>query len=54
VIIKVGRFNVDVDNNHPLADKTIIFDINIERIRNATADEISHGHTHGIDGHDHH
>ena len=54
VIIKVGRFNVDVDNNHPLAGKTIIFDINIEKIRNATGDEISHGHTHGIDGHDHH
>ena len=54
VIIKVGRFNVDVDNNHPLAGKTILFEIDVEKIRDATADEISHGHTHGIDGHDHH
>ena len=29
VIKKVGRFNVDVDTNHPLAGKTVTFEINI-------------------------
>ena len=54
VITKVGRFNVDVDTNHPLAGKTITFEINIQKVRDATAGEISHGHTHGIDGADQH
>jgi FKBP-type peptidyl-prolyl cis-trans isomerase SlyD len=50
VIIKVGRFNVDVDTNHPLAGKTVTFDIDVLKVRDATSDEIAHGHTHGIDG----
>jgi len=54
VILKVGRFNVDVDNNHPLAGKTITFDIEIKKVREATADEIAHRHPHGIDGQEHH
>jgi len=54
VITKVGRFNVDVDTNHPLAGKTVTFDIKILKVREASAGEISHGHTHGIDGGDHH
>jgi FKBP-type peptidyl-prolyl cis-trans isomerase SlyD len=54
VIVKVGRFNLDVDNNHPLAGKTVTFEITIEKVRDATGDEIAHGHTHGIDGHDSH
>ncbi|MBV1878416.1 MAG: peptidylprolyl isomerase [Pseudomonadales bacterium] len=51
VILKVGRFNVDVDNNHPLAGKAVIFDVTIKKIRQATREEITHGHPHGIDGH---
>ena len=54
VIKKVGRFNVDVDTNHPLAGKTVTFKINILKVREATPGEISHGHTHGIDGANHH
>ena len=52
-IIKVGRFNVDVDNNHPLAGKSLIFDIEIADVRAATAEELSHGHSHGVGGHQH-
>ena len=52
-IIKVGRFNVDVDTNHPLAGKTLTFDISIEEVREAEAEELSHGHVHGIGGHHH-
>lgn len=51
VVIKVGRFNLDLDMNHPLAGKTVTFEISVSAIRDATADELSHGHAHGIDGH---
>ncbi len=55
VITKVGKFNVDVDTNHPLAGVTVIFDIVIHDIRPATDDELSHGHSHGWDAsHAHH
>lgn len=46
-IIKVGKFNVDVDTNHPLAGMTVTFDISIEDYRDATPEEITHGHSHG-------
>jgi FKBP-type peptidyl-prolyl cis-trans isomerase SlyD len=54
VITKVGKFNVDVDTNHPLAGKTVTFNITIDDIRDAVADEISHGHSHGWDATPHH
>ena len=53
VLLKVGKFNVDVDLNHPLAGKTLNFDVEIMDIRDASEQEISHGHAHGPDGHDH-
>jgi len=49
-IVKVGRFNVDVDRNHPLAGKTLTFDVEITDVRDASAEEISHGHSHGPGG----
>ena len=52
-VIKVGKFNVDVDMNHPLAGQNVRFEIEIVDIREATADEISHGHAHGAGGHQH-
>jgi FKBP-type peptidyl-prolyl cis-trans isomerase SlyD len=53
VIRKVGKFNVDVDTNHPLAGKTLRFEIDIEDVREATEEELSHGHAHGAGGHQH-
>jgi FKBP-type peptidyl-prolyl cis-trans isomerase SlyD len=53
VIIKVGRFNVDMDTNHPLAGKTLTFDIEIVDVRDATEEEKAHGHAHGVGGHQH-
>lgn len=50
---KVGRFNVDVDANHPFAGKTLTFNIEIVDVREATAEELSHGHAHGVGGHHH-
>ena len=54
VVIKAGKFNVDIDSNHPYAGKNLVFSITIEKIRSATATELSHGHSHGFDGQDHH
>jgi FKBP-type peptidyl-prolyl cis-trans isomerase SlyD len=47
-IINVGKFNVDIGINHPLADKNLNFDLKIVAIRKATEQEISHGHVHGL------
>ena len=52
-IVKVGKFNVDVDTNHPLAGKTINFDIEIIAVRDASDEEIAHRHVHGEGGHQH-
>ncbi len=53
VIEKVGKFNADCDLNHPLAGKTLTFDIEIVSVREASAEEKSHGHAHGVGGHHH-
>jgi FKBP-type peptidyl-prolyl cis-trans isomerase SlyD len=53
LIMKVGKFNVDVDTNHPLAGKTVTFEIEIEDIRDAKPEEITHGHSHGWEASDH-
>ena len=52
-VLKVGRFNVDVDGNHPLAGVQLTFDVEIMDIRDATEEEIKHGHVHGPGGHQH-
>lgn len=52
-VVKVGHFNVDLDLNHPLAGKTLIFDIEVVGVREATPEELEHGHAHGPEGHAH-
>jgi len=53
LVVKVGHFNVDLDLNHPLAGRTLMFDIEIVDVRAATPEELEHGHAHGPDGHGH-
>jgi len=53
LVVKVGHFNVDLDLNHPLAGKTLVFEIEIVDVRAATQEELAHGHAHGPGGHGH-
>jgi FKBP-type peptidyl-prolyl cis-trans isomerase SlyD len=45
---------ISVDLNHPMAGKNLIFAGKILSEREATAEELSHGHAHGADGHEAH
>jgi len=50
---KVGMSVVDVDLNHPMAGKDLEFDIEVVEVREASAEELAHGHVHGAGGHQH-
>lgn len=42
-----------VDANHPLADVTLCFSVKVVAVRDATEEELAHGHVHGPHGHEH-
>ena len=50
-VVKMGLKSIDVDLNHPLAGQDIDMTLDILDVREATADEQSHGHAHGEGGH---
>jgi FKBP-type peptidyl-prolyl cis-trans isomerase SlyD len=50
---KVGLTTVDIDLNHPMAGKDLEFDIEIVEVREASEEELAHGHVHGEGGHQH-
>jgi FKBP-type peptidyl-prolyl cis-trans isomerase SlyD len=50
---KVGMSVVDVDLNHPMAGKTLDFDVEVLEVRPATEIELQHRHAHAGDGHEH-
>ncbi len=52
-IEKVGMSVVDVDLNHPMAGRDLHFDVEIIEVREASLEEIEHGHVHGAGGHQH-
>jgi FKBP-type peptidyl-prolyl cis-trans isomerase SlyD len=43
---KVGMSAIDVDLNHPMAGKTLHFDVDVGEVRDATEEELQHGHAH--------
>ncbi|OHU86623.1 MULTISPECIES: FKBP-type peptidyl-prolyl cis-trans isomerase [Pseudoalteromonas] len=55
MIIDIQDDEVVVDGNHPLSGITLNFDVEILEVRDATEDELAHGHVHGEGGcgHDH-
>ena len=52
-VISVDDENVTVDANHPLAGQTLNFDVKVVEVRDASEEELAHGHVHGPDDHDH-
>ncbi len=52
-VISIDDEHVTVDGNHPLAGENLNFDVTIVDIREASAEELEHGHVHGPEGHDH-
>lgn len=52
-VVAVTEEEVTVDANHPLAGITLNFDVEVVDVRDATEDELSHGHVHGPGGHQH-
>jgi FKBP-type peptidyl-prolyl cis-trans isomerase SlyD len=53
MVTEVDETTVTVDANHPLAGKSLTFDVKVEAIRDASEEEIEHGHVHGAGGHHH-
>ncbi|MBI5461082.1 MAG: peptidylprolyl isomerase [Gammaproteobacteria bacterium] len=52
-VVSVTETHITVDGNHPLAGQTLNFDVTIVDVRDATEEEMEHGHVHGTGGHHH-
>lgn len=53
-VAEITETKVVLDGNHPLAGVDLTFDIEMSAVRDATAEELQHGHAHGVHGHGHH
>lgn len=53
VVTAVTPEMVTIDANHPLAGQTLYFAIEVTAVRDATEEELAHGHVHGPGGHQH-
>lgn len=53
-IVEVHAEHVEVDTEHPLAGETLHFTVEVIEVRDATAEELLHGHVHGDGDHHHH
>ncbi|NVK22143.1 MAG: peptidylprolyl isomerase [Kangiellaceae bacterium] len=52
-VTKIEGETVTVDGNHPLAGMALVFDVKVLEVRDASSEELSHGHVHGPGGHHH-
>lgn len=50
-VTEVTDTHVTLDGNHPLAGKDLTFDVEVTEIREATPEEVAHGHVHGCGCH---
>jgi FKBP-type peptidyl-prolyl cis-trans isomerase SlyD len=53
-VVGVDGEAVTIDANHPLAGETLHFDVTVTGVRDATEEEIAHGHVHDGEHHHHH
>ncbi|HUL11952.1 MAG TPA: peptidylprolyl isomerase [Methylococcaceae bacterium] len=53
-VVEVIDEEVILDGNHPMAGMTLNFDVEVTDVRDATPEEMDHGHVHGPGGHHHH
>jgi len=52
-VVQIDDDVVTIDGNHPLAGESLNFDVTVREVRDATDDELSHGHVHGSGGCEH-
>ena len=52
-VIGVEEDGVMLDGNHPLAGQSLTFDVEVVEVREASEEELEHGHVHGPGGHQH-
>ena len=52
-VVAVEGETVTLDGNHALAGQTLHFDVEVTSVREATVEEVLHGHVHGEGGHHH-
>lgn len=52
-VVGVSPETIKIDANHPLAGVTLKFDVSVMDVREATQEELAHGHVHGPGGHQH-
>lgn len=52
-VVEIEDEHVVVDGNHPLAGVDLHFSVTIVDVRDASTEEIEHGHAHGPEGHHH-
>ncbi len=53
-VVKIGMSVIDLDMNHPMAGRTLQFEVDVVDVRAASAEELEHGHAHAPGGHHHH
>ncbi len=52
-IKEIDNDEITIDFNHPLAGKSLTFDLELVDVRDASSEELAHGHVHGAGGHHH-
>jgi FKBP-type peptidyl-prolyl cis-trans isomerase SlyD len=53
-VVRIAGDMVTVDGNHPLAGENLTFAVEVTEVRDASEEELAHGHVHGPGGHHHH
>lgn len=52
-VVSADDDEVTIDGNHPMAGKTLVFDVEVLEVREASEEELQHKHVHGPGGHHH-